>query len=75
MRRASVRDLHINTSALVKDAAAGEVIVIESPGEPIAELRPLPPRPTKRLPNRDKSLSRFPRIEADSGKILEKDRS
>jgi antitoxin (DNA-binding transcriptional repressor) of toxin-antitoxin stability system len=41
MRKASVRDLHIRTSELIRDAAAGVVIVIERRGEPVAELRPL----------------------------------
>ncbi len=41
MRKASVRELHINTSALVREAADGSVIVIERRGEPVAELRPI----------------------------------
>ena len=45
MRKTSVRELHIRTSKLVREAAAGDVIVIESRGEPVAELRPFtPPR-------------------------------
>lgn len=41
MRRTSVRELHIHTSALVREAAEGGVILIERRGEPVAELRPL----------------------------------
>jgi prevent-host-death family protein len=41
MRKTSVRDLHIRTSELVREAAEGSVIVIERRGEPVAELRPL----------------------------------
>jgi antitoxin (DNA-binding transcriptional repressor) of toxin-antitoxin stability system len=41
MRKTSVRELHIHTSALVKEAAEGGVIVIERRGQPVAELRPL----------------------------------
>jgi prevent-host-death family protein len=41
MRKTSVRELHIHTSALVREAAEGGVIVIESRGAPVAELRPL----------------------------------
>ncbi len=41
MRKTSVRELHINTSALVREAAEGAVIVIERRGEPVAELRPI----------------------------------
>ncbi|MGA2214181.1 MAG: type II toxin-antitoxin system prevent-host-death family antitoxin [Bryobacteraceae bacterium] len=36
-----VRELHINTSKLVREAAEGGVIVIERRGEPVAELRPV----------------------------------
>ena len=45
MRKTSVRELHINTSALVKEAAEGNVIVIERRGEPVAELGPISPKP------------------------------
>jgi antitoxin (DNA-binding transcriptional repressor) of toxin-antitoxin stability system len=41
MRTTSIRGLHANTSELVREAAAGGVIVIENEGEPIAELRPI----------------------------------
>jgi prevent-host-death family protein len=41
MRKTSVRELHIHTSQLVREAAEGAVIVIERRGEPVAELRPL----------------------------------
>ncbi len=41
MRKTSVRELHINTSKLVREAAEGGVIVIERRGEPVAELRPV----------------------------------
>ena len=41
MRKTSVRELHIHTSALVREAAEGGVIVIERRGDPVAELRPI----------------------------------
>jgi prevent-host-death family protein len=41
MRKTSVRELHIHTSKLVREAAEGDVIVIERRGEPVAELRPI----------------------------------
>lgn len=41
MKKASIRDLHIRTSELVREAADGCVIVIERRGEAVAELRPL----------------------------------
>jgi prevent-host-death family protein len=39
MKKASIRDLHMRTGALVQEAADGEVIVIEKHGVPVAELR------------------------------------
>jgi len=39
MKRASIRDLHMRTGALVQEVADGEVIVIEKRGVPVAELR------------------------------------
>lgn len=45
MRTTSVRDLHIRTSELVREAEEGGVIVIERRGEPVAELRPISARP------------------------------
>jgi prevent-host-death family protein len=46
MRKTSVRELHIHTSELVREAADGGMIVIERRGQPVAELRPIssPPR-------------------------------
>ena len=76
MRRASVRELHLNTSALVKDVAEGEVVLIERRGVPVAELRPISSAFSgKTLPNRERLLARFPKVEGDSGRFLEEDRS
>lgn len=75
MRKASVRDLHIRTSELVKDAAAGEVIIIERRGEPVAELRPLVrSRPKPKLPDMSRFWKKFPKVVSDSGRFLEEDR-
>jgi prevent-host-death family protein len=41
MRKTSVRELHIHTPELVREAQQGGVIVIERRGEPVAELRPV----------------------------------
>jgi antitoxin (DNA-binding transcriptional repressor) of toxin-antitoxin stability system len=38
MERASVRDLHLKTSALIKNVAQGQTYVIESRSVPVAEL-------------------------------------
>ena len=75
MTKASIRDLHIRTSELVREAAAGAVIVIERRGEPVAELRPISTKSAKpRLPDMPDLWRRFPAVAADSGRILEEDR-
>jgi antitoxin (DNA-binding transcriptional repressor) of toxin-antitoxin stability system len=76
MRRASVRELHLNTSGLVNDVVQGEVVLIERRGVPVAELRPISSAFSgKVLPNRAKLLAKFPKVRGDSGRFLEEDRS
>lgn len=75
MKKASIRDLHIRTSELVREAADGAVILIERRGEPVAELRPISKglaRP--RLPEMSDLWRRFPSVAGDSGRFLEEDR-
>ncbi len=75
MKKASVRELHIRTSELVREATNGSVIVIESRGEPVAELRPLPKsRPKPSLPDMARFWKTFPQVPGDSGRYLEEDR-
>lgn len=81
MRKTSVRELHIRTSELVREAAEGGVIVIERRGEPVAELRPLtaPPRmaagkKAQIFSSMRKVWARMPKV-ADCAKILEEDRN
>lgn len=81
MRKTSVRELHIHTSELVREASDGGVIVIESRGEPVAELRPL--TSPQRMPAAQKARifasmrtiwARMPDA-GDSTKTLKEDRS
>jgi prevent-host-death family protein len=75
MRKASIRDLHIRTSELVRDASAGDTIVIERRGEPVAELRPLSPKKRKtRFPDMSSIWSTFPQLPDDSARFVEEDR-
>jgi prevent-host-death family protein len=75
MSKASIRDLHIRTSELVRDAAAGAVIVIERRGEPVAELRPLSKKARKiRLPDMSLIWDNFPQLSGDSARFIEEDR-
>jgi antitoxin (DNA-binding transcriptional repressor) of toxin-antitoxin stability system len=70
MEKASVRDPHLKTSAMIKNVAQ----VIESRGVPVAELRPITEkRIGKRLPDREAFIRKLPRT-TDIGRILEEDR-
>jgi prevent-host-death family protein len=75
MKSASIRDLHIRTSELVREAADGAVIVIERRGEPVAELRPISKKRARpHLPDMSRFWRRFPKVATDSGRFLEEDR-
>ena len=75
MKKASIRDLHIRTSELVRQAADGDVIVIERRGEAVAELRPLSRKKAKApLPDMSRFWNEFPEVPGDSGRFLEEDR-
>jgi len=80
MRKTSVRELHIHTSELVREAEEGGVIVIERRGEPVAELRPLtaplrmPAAKKARIfDSMQKIWARMPQT-TDGTRILEEDR-
>jgi prevent-host-death family protein len=80
MRKTSVRELHIHTSKLVREAAEGGVIVIERRGEPVAELRPVTsPRAmaaakkARIFASMQKLWERTPPV-GDSAKVIEEDR-
>ena len=73
--KTSIRDLHIRTSELVREAVAGAVIVIERRGEPVAELRAISNQPAQpQLPDMTDLWKRFPVVLGDSGRFLEEDR-
>lgn len=75
MKKASIRELHIRTSELVREAADGTVIRIERRGEPVAELRPISRKRSRtRLPDLSDVWRRFPSVATDSGRFLEEDR-
>ena len=75
MRRASIRDLRIRTSELVRDAENGEVIVIERRGEPVAELRRFK-KPSKkaRFADMERIWREFPQVPGDSTDYISEDR-
>ncbi len=74
MRSSTVRELHLKTSEIVRQVAAGESFIIEKRGVPVAEIRPISDRPKPRMPNRESLIMRGPET-MDSGRILEQDRT
>jgi prevent-host-death family protein len=81
MKHTSIRELHIRTSELVREASEGSVIVIERRGEPVAELRPI--QKSKGISAAKKAQifasmqpiwKRLPKT-GDSGRIIEEDRN
>jgi len=72
--KVSVRDLHIRTSELVREAASGSIIVIERRGEPVAELRPVMRRKRIRLPDMTHIWTTFPKLRGDSTQSISEDR-
>jgi prevent-host-death family protein len=75
MKKASIRDLRIHASKLVRDAESGERIVIERRGEPVAELVPISEKPKQPpLPDLSEIWNSFPQVPTDSGRMLEEDR-
>lgn len=75
-RKATLRDLHLKTSEIVKQVANGATFVIEKRGTPVAELRPLTGQlPTRQMPDREVFIRNLPQVKTDSGRMLEQDRS
>jgi prevent-host-death family protein len=80
MRKTSIRELHIRTSELVREAADGGIIVIERRGEPVAELRPISSPPRMPAAKKARIFTSMRKIWAhmpqagDSTKIIEDDR-
>jgi prevent-host-death family protein len=74
MKKASVSDLHIRTSELVREAAGGAVIVIERRGEPVAELRPISKRKKVKLPRMTELWAKLPQLSGGSTDIVSEDR-
>lgn len=75
METASVRDLHLKTSALLKEVSRGQTFVIQNRGVPVAELRPVTELRSRKLPDREDLLRKLPRSKTDSGRMMEEDRS
>jgi antitoxin (DNA-binding transcriptional repressor) of toxin-antitoxin stability system len=81
MKNVSIRELHINTSRFVREAAEGSVILIERRGEPLAELRPLSAsaglsaaKKAKLFTSMEKIWKAMPEV-GDSARIVQDDRN
>ena len=77
MKKATIRELHMRTGAIVSQATEGHVVTILKRGVPVAELRPVESKSRpKGLPtNWESVMARFPKVRGDSGRFLEEDRS
>ncbi|HEY5853391.1 MAG TPA: type II toxin-antitoxin system prevent-host-death family antitoxin [Aldersonia sp.] len=49
MPEVGIRALKQNASAVVADAASGEVVIITDRGRPVAQMTPIPESPLQRL--------------------------
>jgi len=75
MKRATILELHLQTSGIVRAVGEGESYVIEKLRVPVAELKPFERLPSSRkLPNRERLISKMPLVK-DSGRVVEEDRS
>ncbi len=70
-----MRELHLNTSEIVRQVANGDTIIIEKHGAPVAEIRPIDASPrTPGMPDIEAFIESLPEV-TDSGRILEQDRT
>lgn len=74
MKTSTVRELHLKTSEIVRQVAAGESFIIEKRGVPVAEIRPISDRPKPRMPDQEALIMSGPET-MDSGLILEQHRT
>lgn len=73
--KATVRELHLKTSEILRRVSDGDTFVIEKRGTPVAEIRPVSQKQdTTRMPDREAFLQSLPRVKTDSGAVLEQDR-
>ncbi|MEO8099319.1 MAG: hypothetical protein ABI811_16565 [Acidobacteriota bacterium] len=76
MERTTVRNLHLNTSALLKEVAGGQTFIVENRGVPVAEIRPITERRSRsKFPDREAFIRTLPVSKTDSGRISEEDRT
>jgi antitoxin (DNA-binding transcriptional repressor) of toxin-antitoxin stability system len=65
MKTASVRDLHLKTSAILAEVEQGETFYIEKNGKVIGELKYADSKPTPRFPDRSEFLATLPKWDED----------
>ena len=75
MRHVTIRDLHQQTGHWVR-LAAHQPIVVTDRGRPVATIVPFDQEGiSKPLPDREKELSKLPKIPIDSAEIVSGDRN
>jgi prevent-host-death family protein len=75
MKTVSIRELHMRTGALVQEAAAGEVIIIEKRGVPVAELVPLTTAEVFRERERSGYFKKLPKTKGEIPRFISEDRT
>lgn len=74
MKRVSIRELHQQTGHWVR-LAAHQPIVVTDRGRPVATIVPVQDEMlSKPLPDREKELSKLPKIPVDSAEVISADR-
>lgn len=74
MRRVNVRELHHHTGATVDHVAAGNVVIVEKRGVPVAEIRPITRRAARIPKEHWEFVESLPRMPDDSGRTISEDR-
>lgn len=77
MKKANIRDLHMRTGALVKEAANGEAIAIEKRGIAVAQLRHfkrLTAATVFRERQRNGYFKKFPKTNGELSRFISEDR-
>jgi antitoxin (DNA-binding transcriptional repressor) of toxin-antitoxin stability system len=74
MKTASVRDLHLKTSAILAEVEQGETFYIEKNGKVIAELKYADSKPNSPFPDRSAFYATMRPMTSDSTVFISEDR-
>jgi antitoxin (DNA-binding transcriptional repressor) of toxin-antitoxin stability system len=75
MNKASIRELHLRTSAIVREVEKGKLFIIEKRGVPVAEMRPVQRlSPADMVRRMEPIWARMPKMKSSSTKLISEDR-